>query len=168
VGRPGRQSGEGWYDGTDEQCSAARCRAGVVAAACTQGKRTQHGKPHRVVERTINRQPVRDGSGAAGWRRGSYYRGSRVTPTEGRSLGSRRMQEATREPRLGQPYTTRQFQTLRSACHAEAKGEPERYVRGTRRPATGGVGGCEKGYASGSRVRALGCFTTVIGTRDLP
>jgi hypothetical protein len=60
-----------------------------------------------VVERTINRQPVRDGSGAVGWRRGSYYRGSRVTPTEGRSPGSRRMQEATREPRLGQPYKTR-------------------------------------------------------------
>jgi hypothetical protein len=24
-------------------------RAGVVAAACTQGKRTQHGKPHGVA-----------------------------------------------------------------------------------------------------------------------
>jgi hypothetical protein len=78
-----------------------------VAAACTQGKRRQHGKPRRVVERKINRQPVREGSGAVGWRRGSYYCGSRVTPMEGRSPGSRRMQEATREPRLGQPYKTR-------------------------------------------------------------
>jgi hypothetical protein len=26
----------------------SRC-TGVVAAACTQGKRRQHGKPHRVV-----------------------------------------------------------------------------------------------------------------------
>src|SRR5471030_1721773 len=29
----------------DEQCSAASRRAGVVVTACTQGKRTQHGKP---------------------------------------------------------------------------------------------------------------------------
>src|SRR5258708_27652886 len=30
-----------------------------------------------------NRKPVRDRLGALGWRRGSYYRGSRVTPVEG-------------------------------------------------------------------------------------
>ena len=41
-------------------------------------------------------------------------------------------------------------------------------VRGTRRPATGGLGGCETGHESWSRVRALGCCTIVIGTRDLP
>jgi hypothetical protein len=29
--------------------STPLCRTGVVAAACTQGKRTQHGKPRRVV-----------------------------------------------------------------------------------------------------------------------
>jgi hypothetical protein len=154
VGRPGRQSGEGWHDGTDEQCSAARCRAGVVAAACTQGKRTQHGKPHRVVERTINRQPVRDGSGAVGWRRGSYYRGSWVTPMEGRGPGSRRMQEATRSRDWGNPTKLGWSQALRSACHVEAKGELERSsVRGTRRPATGGLGGCEKAMTAGAGTR---------------
>jgi hypothetical protein len=94
-----------------------------VAAACTQGKRRQHGKPRRVVERTINRQPARDGSGAVGWRRGSYYRGSRVTPMEGRSPGSRRMQEATRNRDWGNPTQLGWFQALRSACHVEAKGE---------------------------------------------
>jgi hypothetical protein len=43
---------------------------GVVAAACTQGKRSQHGKPQCVI-RKINRTPVRDRPGALGWRRGS-------------------------------------------------------------------------------------------------
>jgi hypothetical protein len=47
----------------------SRC-AGVVATACTQGKRTQHGRPQGVVWRT-NRTPARDGPGALGCRRGS-------------------------------------------------------------------------------------------------
>jgi hypothetical protein len=124
-----------------------------VAAACTQGKRAQHGKPQRVVERTINRQPVRDGSGAVGWRMGSYYRGGRVTPMEGRGPGSRRMQEATRSRDWGNPTKLGRSQALRSACHVEAKGELERcIVRGTRRPATGGLGGCgEKAMIAGVR-----------------
>ena len=124
-----------------------------MAAACTQGKRAQHGKPQRVVERTINRQPVRDGSGAVGWRMGSYYRGSRVTPMEGRGPGSRRMQEATRSRDWGNPTKLGRSQALRSACHVEAKGELERcIVRGTRRPATGGSGGCgEKAMIAGVR-----------------
>src|ERR1700692_613049 len=33
----------------DERCSTASGCAGVVATACTQGKRTQHGKPQGVV-----------------------------------------------------------------------------------------------------------------------
>ena len=48
-------------------------------------------------------------------------------PMEGRSLGSRRMHEVTRKPRLGQPYETRAvfYQALRSAYHVEAKEELE-------------------------------------------
>ena len=107
----------------DERSNGASRCAGVVAAACTQGKRAQHGKPRCVVERTINRQPVRDGSGALGWRRGSYYCGSRVTPMEGRSPGSRRMQKATRSRDWGNPIQLGRFQALRIACHVEAKGE---------------------------------------------
>jgi hypothetical protein len=34
--------------GTSEETSCSCC-AGVVATACTQGKRTQHGKPFNVV-----------------------------------------------------------------------------------------------------------------------
>lgn len=39
----------------------SRC-AGVVTAACTQGKRTQHGKPHSVVGRDDQRR-AGDGQG---------------------------------------------------------------------------------------------------------
>ena len=95
---------------------------------------------------------MRDGSGAAGWRRGSYYRGSRVTPMEGRGPGSRRMQEATRSRDWGNPTQLGWSQALRSACHVEAKGELERgIVRGTCRPATGGLGGCGKAMTAGAR-----------------
>src|SRR5450756_1143232 len=34
-----------------------------------RGRQTQHGKPHYVVEREINRTPARDRSGVMGWRR---------------------------------------------------------------------------------------------------
>jgi len=44
----------------------------VLAAACTQGKRTKHGKPQGVVS---DDQPnAREGQvGRLGWRRGSQY-----------------------------------------------------------------------------------------------
>src|ERR1700693_63196 len=35
--------------GGDERGTTPSCCTGVVAAACTQGKRTQHGKPRRVT-----------------------------------------------------------------------------------------------------------------------
>src|SRR5882757_754408 len=44
-----------------------------------------------------NRKPVRDRLGALGWRRGSSYRGSRVTPVEGRDLSSRQTQYIVKE-----------------------------------------------------------------------
>lgn len=50
------------------QC--ARYCAGVVATACTQGKRAQHGKPLNVVNGITNRLPVKVRLGALGWRRG--------------------------------------------------------------------------------------------------
>src|SRR6476660_4921671 len=49
AGRPGRGTGEGWHGwATRAKTTPSRC-TGVVAAACTQGKRTQHGKPHCVI-----------------------------------------------------------------------------------------------------------------------
>src|SRR6516162_1967517 len=54
----------------------------------------------------INRTPARDRPGALGWRRGSQYRGSRVTPVEGRDLSSRQTQDAVRDPEIGQPINS--------------------------------------------------------------
>jgi hypothetical protein len=54
----------------ERRIAPSRC-AGVVATACTQGKRTQHGKPLGVVKARTNWKPARDRPGALGWRRGS-------------------------------------------------------------------------------------------------
>ena len=85
-----------------ERGSMPVCCTGVVAAARTQGKRTQHGKPRRV---TRDDQPdAREGQ--AGRRGGGEARssaGSRVMPVEGRGLSSRQTQQAVRDREIGQP-----------------------------------------------------------------
>src|SRR5258708_34210390 len=51
--RPTRQPFRGRLirlGGSRAKSTPSRC-AGVVATACTQGKRTQHGKPHGVVSK---------------------------------------------------------------------------------------------------------------------
>ena len=135
----------------------SRC-AGVVATACTHGKRAQHGKPNYVVERTINRKPVRDSSGVAGWRRGSYYRRSRVTPMEERSLGSRRMQEATRESRLGQPYETRESPGVAKCIPCGSEGRTRTWFEepaGRRRAAQVVAGYCHDRWSWETRTRQI-------------
>src|SRR6266699_1993790 len=94
----------------------SRC-AGVVATACTQGKRTQHGKPQGVVGTTINRKPARDRPGALGWRRGSEYRRSWVMPVEGRDLSSRQTQYVVKDLGDWATYKLRQgFRNCRWRC----------------------------------------------------
>jgi hypothetical protein len=57
----GKSDTTGWIE---RSSASSRC-AGVVAAACTQGKRTQHGKPLGVVG---DDQPdAGDGTGRAPW-----------------------------------------------------------------------------------------------------
>src|ERR1700675_2799720 len=53
-----------------------------------------------------NRTPARDRPGALGWRRGSQYRGSRVTPVEGRDLSSRQTQQVVRDLEIGEPINS--------------------------------------------------------------
>src|SRR6266850_1482250 len=53
-----------------------------------------------------NRMPARDRSGALGWRRGSQYRGSRVTPVEGKDLSSRQTQYVVKDLEIGQPINS--------------------------------------------------------------
>jgi hypothetical protein len=68
--RSTRQPYRGRLIRLDEMSEAIRRCAGVVAAACTQGKRTKHGKPQGVV--SDDQPEAREGqAGALGWRRGS-------------------------------------------------------------------------------------------------
>src|SRR5258708_22666867 len=64
-----------------------------------------------------NRKPVRDRLGALGWRRGSYYRGSRVTPVEERDLSSRQTQYVVKDLEIGQPINSdKWFRSCRWRC----------------------------------------------------
>src|SRR6202045_3495166 len=47
-----------------------------------------------------------DRLGALAWRRGSYYRGSRVTPVEGRDLSSRQTQYVVKDLEIGKPINS--------------------------------------------------------------
>ena len=51
-----------------EESTQTPCR-GSGEGMYTRGKRTQHGKPGRVVWKT-NRRPAREPLGVMGWRRG--------------------------------------------------------------------------------------------------
>ena len=59
--------------------------------------------------------------------------------------------ESNKEPRLGQPYTTRAVSDVANCMPCGSEGRTRTLIdRGTRRPATGGVGGCEKGHDRGA------------------
>ena len=80
---PCRGSGDGMYTGENARNTGSPMAWSVV---------------------TTNLEPVTVRQGAMGWRRGPYYRGSRVMPAEGRGLGSRLVLEVAKHGRLGQPY----------------------------------------------------------------
>jgi hypothetical protein len=60
--------------------------AGVVATACRHSGSDATREAPAVIAVGINWQLARVRPGRMGWRRGPYYRGSRVTPVEGRDL----------------------------------------------------------------------------------
>jgi len=71
--------------------------AGALVTACWQQETCSNtGSP---LSRG-NQRFARTGLGGSGWRRGPYYRRSRVTPVEGRGLSSRAMQEEAKARRL--------------------------------------------------------------------
>ena len=62
---PTVESGKADMDGASLSEEYPICCTGVVAAACTQGKRTQHGKPRRVIR---DDQPdAREGQAGRTW-----------------------------------------------------------------------------------------------------
>src|SRR4029077_15929872 len=81
---------------------ALREFAGALVTACLRKEyRGNTGRRGRWIGRCrTNRRPARERPGCTGWRRGPYYRGSRVTLVEGRGLGSRAMQEEVKARRL--------------------------------------------------------------------
>ena len=104
----------------DERSIVPNYCAGVVATACTQGKRTQHGKPHGVIrddqpdarERWSRRlgvaerlvlllKPGNAGGGKEPWFKTNAGRG------EGQEIG--------------QPINSASVQKLQKALHAKAK-----------------------------------------------
>jgi len=60
--------------------------AGVLATACAHRRPDATREAPAVIAVWINRQLARDRPGRMGWRRGPYYRGSRVMLVEGRGL----------------------------------------------------------------------------------
>ena len=71
--------------------------AGALVTACWQQETCSNtGSPLSQN----NQWFARTGLGERGWRRGPYYRGSRVTLVEGRGLSSRAMQEEAKARRL--------------------------------------------------------------------
>src|SRR6516162_3578791 len=70
----------------------------------------------------INRTPVRDRPGALGWRRGPYYRGSRVMPAEGRGLSSRLTQDVVRDLEIGQPSNSEKRSEAADGVTRESEG----------------------------------------------
>ena len=75
---------------------------GALMTACWQEEFCGNtGSPAQCeARRRSNRPPARAGQGCLGWRRGPYYRRSRVMLVEGRGLGSRAMQEEAKTRRL--------------------------------------------------------------------
>src|ERR1700724_856401 len=69
-----------------------------------------------------NRTPARDRSGALGWRRGSQYRGSRVTPVEGRDLSSKQTQQVGRDLEIGQPINSENCSETAEGVARESEG----------------------------------------------
>ena len=98
----------------------SRC-AGVVAAACTPGKRTQHGKPRGVLS---NEQP----DAREGWAGRHGVTERPVIPLKsgnagGRGLSSGQTQDVAKDRRLGNLSTPKSVQKLQTALHAKAKTE---------------------------------------------
>src|SRR5208282_4972570 len=121
AGRPDDVFGEGCNGWARRaKTTPSRC-TGVVAAARTQGKRAQHGKPHGAVR---DDQP----DAREGWAGPHGVAERFVVPLkpdnagEGRDLSSRQTQRGTW--RLGNLSTPDGVQKLQTALHAKAKAEP--------------------------------------------
>src|SRR6202795_1459748 len=98
----------------------SRC-TGVVAAACTQGKRTQHGKPQCVIG---DDQPdAREGqAGRVGVAERPVIPMKPGNAVEGRSLSSRPTQDVVRNLEIGQPSNSEEGSETADGVTRESEG----------------------------------------------
>jgi hypothetical protein len=76
-----------------------------VATACTQGKRTKHGKPQGVV--SDDQPEAREGqAGRPGVAERFVVPRKPVTPVEGRDLSSRQTQYVVKDLEIGKPINS--------------------------------------------------------------
>ena len=88
-----------------------------------RGDWSQHGKPCPVARHAPTGSPRGSGLGRAGWRRGPYYRGGRVTPVEGRGLRWKGWRKGSRLTGVAdKAYHPGDEQQFRTSAHAQAKG----------------------------------------------
>src|SRR6476646_1565058 len=121
AGRPGRGTGEGWHGwATRAKTTPSRC-TGVVAAACTQGKRTQHGKPQCVIR---DDQPdAREGqAGRAGVAERLAVPLKPGNAGGGKGLSSRRTQDVVRDREIGQPSNSETCSETADGVTRESEG----------------------------------------------
>ena len=103
---------------------------GALMTACWQEEICSNtGDPAQCeAVRRSNRPSVRTGQGCGGSRRGSYYRRSRVTPVEGRGLGSRAMSEEAKAGDWRKPTNSPNglADSESTACISEGRGPAKR------------------------------------------
>ncbi len=81
-------------------CALSKSTGALMTACWREEFCSNTGDPDGCPEGSGNMPPVRAGHGSLGSRRGPQYRRSRVTPVEGRGLGSRAMHEEAKARRL--------------------------------------------------------------------
>src|SRR6516225_1252837 len=106
--------------GEMSEITPSRC-TGVLAAACTQGKRTQHGKPHCVIR---DDQPdARKGqAGRAGVAERSVVPMKPGNAGGGKGLSSRPTQDVVRDLEIGQPSNSEKRSETAEGVTRESEG----------------------------------------------
>jgi hypothetical protein len=128
--------------GKRAECAPIHC-AGVLATACTQGRRWQHGKPDGVVGR--DDQPE-----AGDGQRGRYGVAERPVLLKkpgnaggGKGPWFKTGAESSEAQEIGATlYNSGNVRKLWKASHAEAKKGPGYMIREANVRPGGGIGGC--------------------------
>src|SRR5262249_16038237 len=104
----------------ERRSTPSRC-AGVVATACTLGKRAQHGRPQGVVSR--GQADAREGqAGRFGETERFAVPRKPGNAGEGRDLSSRRTQDVVKDLEIGQPINSEECSETAEGIARESEG----------------------------------------------